>query len=116
MITGIHHFSTIASSEESIDFYKKLGFTEERRIKRSYDTVVLLSGYGIGLDLFIDPKHPAREKPEPLGLRQLALRVDGIEETVGDFGLESMKIMTDWNGKRYVVVRDPDGNLVQLCE
>ena len=116
MITGIHHFSIIASSEESIDFYKKLGFAEERRIKRSYDTVVLMSGYGIGLEVFIDPKHPTRETPEPLGLRKLALRVDRIEEVTSEFGLETSEVQTDWNGKRYVVVIDPDGDAVQLCE
>ena len=116
MIRGIHHFSIIASSEESIDFYKQLGFVEEQRIKRSYDTVVLMDGYGIGLEVFLDPKHPKREKPEPLGVRRLAFRVDRIEEAAGELGLESVEIMTDWNGKRYVVVRDPDENSVQLCE
>ena len=116
MIKGIHHFSIIASSEECIDFYKKLGFIEERRIKRSYDTVVLMEGYGIGLEVFLDPNHPARENPEPLGLRRLALRVDRIEETAEELGLERVEIMTDWNGKRYVVVKDPDENSVQLCE
>ena len=116
MITGIHHFSIIASSEESIVFYVSLGFTEVRRIKRSYDTVVLMNGYGIGLEIFIDPKHPVREKPEPLGLRQFALSVDRIEETARELCLEIDAVHTDWNGKRYVVLKDPDGNTVQLCE
>ena len=116
MITGIHHFSIIASSEKSIDFYVSLGFKEERRITRSYDIVVLLSGFGIGLEIFIDRKHPGRGNPEPLGLRSLSLRVDRLEETTRELGLESVEINTDWNGKRYVVVKDPDGNAVQLCE
>ena len=116
MITGIHHFSIIASSEKSIDFYVSLGFKEERRITRSYDIVVLLSGFGIGLEIFIDPKHPRRGNPEPLGLRSLSLRVDRFEETIRELGLDSVEINTDWNGKRYVVVKDPDGNAGQLCE
>lgn len=116
MITGIHHFSIIASSEKSIDFYVSLGFKEERRITRSYDTVVLMSGFGFGLEIFIDPKHPGRETPEPLGLRSLSLRVDRIEETIRGLGLDSVEIMTDWNRKRYVIIKDPDGNAVQLCE
>ena len=60
MITGVHHFSIIASSEESVGFYEKLGFRENKRIERTYDTVVLMSGYGIGLEVFIDPSHPGR--------------------------------------------------------
>ena len=116
MITGIHHFSIIASSEENINFYVSLGFKKERRIARSYDTVVLLNGYGIGLEIFIDPRHPGRGNPEPLGLRSLSLRVDDVEKTLEEHGLESTEINTDWNGKRYVVVKDPDGNAVQLCE
>ena len=116
MITGIHHFSIIASSEESIDFYVSLGFKEERRIARPYDTVVLMNGYGVGLEIFIDTKHPGRENPEPLGLRSLCLRVDRLENELERLNAESMEINTDWNGKRYVVVKDPDGNAVQLCE
>ena len=116
MITGIHHFSIIASSEESIDFYVSLGFKEERRIARPYDTVVLLNGYGVGLEIFIDPKHPGRGTPEPLGLRSLSLRVDRLEETARELGLDSVEINTGWNGKRYVNIKDPDGNAVQLCE
>ena len=116
MITGIHHFSIIASSEKSIDFYVSLGFKEERRIARPYDTVVLLNGFGIGLEIFIDPKHPGRGNPEPLGLRSLSLRVDRLENELERLKAENTEIMTDWNGKRYVIIKDPDGNAVQLCE
>lgn len=116
MITGIHHFSIIVSSEKSIDFYISLGFREERRITRTYDTVVLLNGYGIGLEVFLDPKHPGKGNPEPLGLRSLSLQVDRLEETARELGLEIIEVHTDWNGKRYAVVKDPDGNAVQLCE
>lgn len=71
-----------------------LGFQEYKRIKRNYDTVVLMNGFGVGLEVFIDPKH-RRSKEEPLGLRTLSMKVDslvGIEGTV----------MADWNGERYV--------------
>lgn len=116
MILCIHHFSIIVSSEESVKFYQKIGFAEERRIERGYDTVVLMSGYGVGLEVYIDPKHPRRGEMEPLGLRQISLRVDELEKTVEALDLEDAEINTDWNGKRYCVVADPDGNPVQLCE
>ena len=105
MVTGIHHFSIIASSEASVEFYTKLGFQECRRIKREYDTVVLMDGFGIGLEVFIDPRHK-RMKEEPLGFRTLSLIVDRLDGTV----------MTDWNGERYVNISDPDGNTIQLHE
>jgi glyoxylase I family protein len=116
MIVGVHHFSLIASSEASIAFYEKLGFREYKRVERRMDTVVLLNGHGIGLEIYIDPSHPPRERPEPLGLRNLSMRVDKIEDTVEELGLEAGPIMTDWTGVRFCFVADPDGLPVQLHE
>ena len=62
MVTGIHHFSIIASSEASVEFYTKLGFQEYRRVKRDYDTVVLMDGFGVGLELFIGPNRSRSNK------------------------------------------------------
>ena len=116
MIVGAHHFSIIATSEESVVFYTKLGFREYKKIERKYDTVVLMNGHGIGLELYIDPTHPPRGKPEPLGLRHLSLRVDNIEETVKELSLESGPIINDWVGVKFCFVVDPDGWPVQLHE
>ena len=117
MITGIHHFSIIASSEESIAFYEKLGFKEYRRIERKYDTVVLMNGHGEGLEVFIDPSHPPRAtKPENIGLRHLSLRVDKIEATIEELNLEAGPVMTDWVGVKFCFIADPDGLPVQLHE
>ena len=113
MITGIHHFSIIASSEESITFYSTLGFREYRRIERGYDTVVLMEGYGVGLEVFIDPSHSPASS-EPLGLRYLSLKIDSIEDAIKDY--ETGEAQIDWNGERYVNITDPDGNIVQLHE
>ena len=65
MITGIHHLSLIASSRKIILFYENLGFLVKKEMIRSYDTVVLMEGYGIGLELFINSSHP-REKLQNL--------------------------------------------------
>lgn len=108
MVSGIHHVSIIASSEASVEFYTSLGFHEKRRIKREYDTVVLMEGYGIGVELFIDPKH-CLPKEEPLGFRMLSFKVGSVDEVDGD-------VKTDWNGERYVNIADPDGNMIQLHE
>lgn len=116
MIIGVHHFSIIASSEESITFYSKLGFREYKRIERRKDTVVLMNGHGQGLEIFIDPTHPPRSNPEPLGLRHLSLRVDKIEETIEELGFEAGPVITDWVGVKFCFVADPDGWPVQLHE
>ena len=116
MITGVHHFSIISASEASIAFYEKLGFREYRRIERKFDTVVLLNGHGIGLEIYIDPSHPPRTRPEPLGPRHLSLRVDKLESTIEELGLETGPIMTDWVDVRFCFIADPDGWPVQLHE
>lgn len=116
MIVGIHHYSIIVSSEESVVFYSKLGFKEYRRIERKYDTVVLLNGHGIGLEIFVDPSHPPRSTPEPLGPRHISLRVDKVEDTAEELGLEIGSVMEDWTSVKFAFCADPDGNIVQLHE
>ena len=116
MIQAIHHVAMIVSSEESVSFYSRLGFQVTFRKTRQYDTVVLMEGYGIQLELFIDPNHPPKPNPEPLGLRHLALKVDNIENTLETLKLESDSIMNDWLGKRFCYVQGPDGQLIELHE
>lgn len=115
MITGMHHFSIIASSEKSIEFYKSLGFTETFRKDRGYDTIVLMDGYGIGLEIFIDPTHPKRAtKPENLGLRLLSLKVDNCEDLKKQY--DCGPINKDWVGVKYCLTADPDGLPIQFHE
>ena len=116
MTTGIHHVAIIVASEESVEFYKRLGFEEFYRINRAYDTIALLSGCGIVLELFIDPRHSPRMVPEPLGLRHIAFQVDKIEKTMNDLEIDPSKLSFDWMGRRYCNITDPDGNAVELHE
>ena len=113
MIIGIHHLSIIVSSEASVEFYTKLGFIEYRRVNRDYDTVVLMSGYGIGLEVFIDAKHN-RPPEEPLGLRALGLKVESCEEIKRK--LDCGPIQKDWGGANYCLTTDPDGLMIQFHE
>ena len=116
MIQGIHHLALIVSSEDIVMFYKKFGFKEFKRIERNLDTVFLLQGYGIQLELFVDASHPLRSMPEPLGLRHIALKVDDIEKVIEDLSLVSSLIMNDWVGARCCFIKDPDGNTIELHE
>ena len=115
MIQGLHHFAIIVSSETSIGFYKKLGFRVSFRKERKYDTVVLMEGYGIHIEMFIDPKHPQRAtKPEHIGLRHIALKVDSVEKMAREF--ECGEIMSDWTGQRFAYTYDPDGLPIEFHE
>ena len=118
MITGIHHVALLVSSEECLDFYKKLGFTESFRKERVNDKIILLDGYGMQLEVFVDNRHPLKPsgKDEPLGCRHFALRVDNLENTLAELGTDHTDIGTDWQGIRYCYITDPDGNLVELHE
>ena len=117
MIQGMHHFAIIASSENSVDFYKRLGFRETYRNERKYDTVVLLDGYGMRIEMFVDPNHPERAtNPENMGLRHLALKVDKIEDTVKEMDLEIGSFMNDWGGVKFAFTTDPDGLPIELHE
>ncbi len=111
----IHHVALICSSEKSIEFYKRFGFEEYFRKERSYDTIVLMQGQGIKLEIFIDPSHPQRAtEPETLGLRHLALKVDDLDKARAAY--ECGEILTDWMGERYCMTQDPDGQPIELHE
>ncbi len=117
MINGIHHIAIIVSSEESVEFYSKLGFVEVFRKERERDVIVLMEGYGIQLEVTIDSSHPERAtNPENIGLRHVALRVDKIEAVAEKLGLSVNSIGKDWIGTRYAYVYDPDGLPVELHE
>lgn len=122
MITAVHHIALIISKEENLEFYRLLGFTEVFRKVRSYDTAVLLDGYGMELEIFINGSHECRES-EPLGLRHFALQVDGkLKNEMERLKKESVEvlnfspIMEDWRGVRFVFIKDPDGAVIELHE
>lgn len=117
MIKGIHHISIISSSEDSVSFYKSIGFEEISRIQRDHDTVVLFKGLGVDLEMFLDPKHPSHSfSPETLGIRFISFKTDDIEATVKKLNLKAEPIQTDWFNQRYCFIKDPDGLLIQLHE
>ena len=128
MINSIHHIAILISSEQTLEFYKLLGFNEILRKARANDTVVLLEGLGIQLEVFIDDRHPARimDLTEPLGTRHFALKVDDIEAEIVrlkslmmeqmDYDPQLEEIGSDWMGERYGFFKNPDGNVIELHE
>lgn len=125
MIKQIHHIALVLSSEKNLEFYRILGFQETFRKVRKYDLVVLMCSNGIQLEIFIDSKYPTRNEinTKSTGLRHLALRVDGkleyeLERIKRELreDVEFGKIMNDWRGERFVLVKDPDGIEIELHE
>lgn len=119
MITAIHHVAIIVSSEKSITFYNRLGFKESFRKHRMNDTIVIMDGYGIQLEIFIDSRHPKTLGLEPIGFRHLALKVDDLIKTLDDLNLSLLdvgEITNDWNGIRFCFIKDPDGLVIELHE
>lgn len=128
MVEGIHHISLLISSEKTLEFYKLLGFQESYRKERKEDIVVLLEGYGVQLEVFVDARHPKRvlDLTEPIGPRHFALKVTDIEDEVGrlkeifkerlGYDPEFEETSSDWTGERYVFFKDPDGGIVELHE
>ena len=113
MVQGLDHIALIVSSEDSLRFYEKLGFRETERFERSYDIVVFMTCGNITLEIFVNLNHPERvNSPEAKGLRHVAVTVDKIE----DLNMEIEEIRTDWFGRRFTFVKDPDGLPIEIKE
>ena len=122
MILGLDHVAIICSSEQSIDFYKHLGFEETCREYRGYDILVFFKGFGFTLEMFIDPTRPPRvDRPEAMGLRHLALWVDSVEATLDKLKInDELEIHAEpiriREGKHFTFFKDPDGLPIELHE
>ena len=119
MKTTVHHIALIVSSEESLQFYRLLGFTEFFRLVRDYDIVVLMCCGSVELEFFIDSRHTRNNGIEPIGLRHFALKVDRLDETIERLkknGLHVGDVALDWRKQRYCNLKDNDGIVVELHE
>lgn len=119
MISGLHHISIICSKEETVTFYKGLGFAEVSREVRpaAHDVLVFLTGYGITLEMYIDATHPIRpDAPEARGLRHIGLRVDDLDATLAALAHLSPTPIRKTPYGRCAFLRDPDGLPIELHE
>lgn len=104
--------SVIISSENTLAFYKAIGFAEISREIRpdSHDILVWLERNGLLLKVFIDSTHPSRlTNPEAYGLRHLSFVVEdlaGLHEKLTEFNPDPIK---GSKRRRFFFVRDPDG-------
>lgn len=109
----LNHIAVIVSSEDSVDFYKDIGFEEIERTDRKYDQIVMMKGNGTALEIFVDPTHPKRvTNPEANGLRHICFEtehVDKLRNLLSKYNPEEIK------GNRFFV-KDPDGQPIEFKE
>ena len=124
-IERVHHIAIICSEKESmLRFYVQgLGFEVARSHVRPahHDEIVMLQGYGVVLEVFVDATHPPRvTNPEAMGLRHLAFCVENIEQLIEHLrscGFAPEPIRTDsFDGRKMTFVKDPDGLPIELHE
>ena len=116
-LDAIHHVAIIVSDyRRSREFYvDKLGF---RVIRENYrqdrgDWKLDLACEDIELEIFARPRAPERPtRPEALGLRHLAFKVEDIEGAVAELaalGIPCEEIRLDtYTGKKMTFFFDPD--------
>ena len=114
---ALHHIAVIVSKEESLEFYKELGFIEiSRQIRPSHhDVLIWMEGNGIRLEVFVDSTHPARvSNPEAYGLRHIAFEVDDLEAERNRLSKYNPEpIREDF---RIFFVKDLDGCSIEMRE
>ena len=125
MLETSHHIAIICSDEEkALEFYvDKLGFRVEKSFWREQqgDWLRMLRLGDTVIELFIKPGAPQRPtRPEALGLRHLAFRVDSVEDTVRalqEKGIPTEPVRLDsFTGKKMTFFRDPDGLPLEIHE
>ena len=105
----LNHIAIIVSNEEGIEFYKLLGFIENKRLIRPecHDEVVYLSNGLLTLEIYKDVTHPKRlSNPESLGLRHLCFQVEDIGD---DYKINN-------HGQKFKYIYDPDGLPIEIIE
>ena len=105
----LNHVAIIVSNEVGIDFYKSLGFNENKRLIRPecHDEVVYLSNGLLTLEIYKDKTHPQRlTNPESYGLRHLCFQVKDIGD---DYKINN-------HGQKFKYLYDPDGLPIEIIE
>ena len=150
MLSSIDHVNlVVADMPRMLAFYRDvLGFTVTKQVTISGDwigetvgltnvsaEVVYLdlpSGPRIELLRYLSPdaiRAPGVEKPNAIGLRHMAFKVDDVDATTAKLRAASVEFfsgvqtvpdsqVTYAGGvrKRLVYFRDPEGNILELCE
>lgn len=117
MIVGIDHVEiSVKDFEQTIEFYKKLGFKQTSIFKKEGRIVqIQLSNDKLSLDLV---KAPKGEEPK---LEHIAFLVDDVDKTVAEMkklgiAITLEPITSERSGRRLAAFKDIDGILHQLAK
>lgn len=120
MINKMDHVAIIVSKEENLDFYRKLGFEEFRRINRESkgDILVMMKNGTAVLEFFIRNDAPLRHcSPEAYGCRHVAFEVKSVTEILEVLKeYESKPVVTTPEGSKIVFITDNDGQPIEFIE
>ena len=119
----IHTCYRITDVDRSVDFYKKLGFEETRRMPIRDEAINVFMGLpGDGERLELTYNHD-QEGPYEIGagyghIAITAEDLDGTLERLASIGIEPEKppYTVREGGSRLCFVRDPDGYRVEIIE
>ncbi len=122
---AVHHVAILVSDyQASRHFYVDLlGFTVLRENfrpeKNDWKLDLILDG--VEMEIFSAPAAPPRpDRPEALGLRHLAFRVEDVEQEAAALnakGIPTEPIRMDpYSQRRFTFFRDPDGLPLELHE
>ncbi len=123
---NINHVNIVVSNmEESINFYKKFGFTEFKKYEDENIIIVLLKLNDTLLELFYNFSQNAMPNSandlKTVGNKHFGLGVTNIEEAK-DFVIKNklyngeIKIKQGRLGKPYFFIKDPNGIDVEIIE
>ena len=125
MLQGIHHVAILVKDyQRSRHFYVDLlglRVVRENWRPQRQDWKLDLAAGDLELELFSAPEAPERlTRPEALGLRHLAFRVEDVARTAAELnalGIETEPIRIDeFSGRPFTFFRDPDGLPLELHE
>ena len=119
----IHTCYRVLDLDRSVDFYKRLGFEERRRVPLRDDATNVFMGLpGDGDRLELTYNH-GREAPYEIGsgYGHIALTVGDLDATLGrlaeqDIEPERPPYRVREGGSLIAFVRDPDGYRIELIE
>ncbi|WP_203249956.1 VOC family protein [Cysteiniphilum marinum] len=131
----LHHIAiTVSNINDTLKFYKKIGFEVTDFYKDEKVTIYhLLYKNNITLEFFEYPKSKENEKPSqqnnlvPLdddlkiyGIKHFALEVTSITQAYDFFLSEKISIVTKIRqgriGVSYFFITDPDGNYIEIVQ
>lgn len=123
--SAVHHVAILVKDyQKSRHFYVDLlgfGVVRENYRPERDDWKLDLAVGDTELEIFSAPGAPARPtRPEALGLRHLAFRVESVEKAAAELnalGIETEPIRVDeFSHKPFTFFRDPDGLPLELHE